>query len=66
MELDSDGVKNKLRSEMNRLADVLASGHCEDIQSYRHITGQIWGLAYAERVVLDMVEAKHKAEAFDE
>lgn len=52
--------KKELRQYMNELADVVATGGARDWENYKHITGQIAGLAYAERMFLDMVELSEK------
>lgn len=55
--IDEQTVRKALRIAMNDLADALAGGGCEDYPGYRDIVGEIRGLARAERIVLDIVEA---------
>ena len=56
-------LRKKLREQMNEWADVVATGACKSIEDYRFITGQIAGIAYAERIYLDLVELKEKSAA---
>lgn len=50
-------VRNKLREHLNDYADSLAQGSAKDFADYRYITGVIYGLALAEREVLDLKSA---------
>ena len=50
-------VRNKLREHLNDYADSLAQGNAKDFADYRYITGVIYGLALAEREVLDLKSA---------
>ncbi len=54
-------LRQKIRYEMNELADHLAGGGIKDIEEYRDVSGQIAGLAKAERELLDLDEAMSKA-----
>tara|TARA_R110000751_G_scaffold28451_1_gene74206 strand:- start:37 stop:225 length:189 start_codon:yes stop_codon:yes gene_type:complete len=47
-------LKNKIRGQMNELADHLAVGSAKDMEEYRKITGIIEGLAWTEREVIDL------------
>ena len=47
---------------MNELADYLAAGGCKDFLEYKHTTGKIEGLAVAERILLDLMEAAEDKE----
>lgn len=49
-------LRKKLRDRLNDLADVVAGGGASDWAEYRHIVGQITGLAVAERDLLDLME----------
>jgi hypothetical protein len=49
-------VRQKLRERMNQLADDVATGSCETFEDYKSLCGQIQGLAYAEREILDLAE----------
>lgn len=66
MQIEHDLIKKDLREEMNRVADAMATGACKDFGEYTHMTGIIEGLAYAERMLLDRVEAQKKAEGEEE
>jgi hypothetical protein len=50
---------------MNELADVVATGGAADWDQYKYITGQIAGLAWAERAFLDLVEKSQKEQEDD-
>lgn len=52
--------KKQVRSQMNELADVVATGSIKSFDEYKYITGQIAGLAFAERIFLDTLEEKNK------
>ena len=47
-------LKKKLRTQMNELADHLAVGSAKDMEEYRKDTGNIEGMAWAEREVIDI------------
>ena len=49
-------LKNKIRIQMNELADHLAMGSAKDIEGYRKICGTIEGLAWTEREIIDLDE----------
>jgi hypothetical protein len=49
-------LKNKIRIQMNELADHLAMGSAKDIEAYRKICGTIEGLAWTEREIIDLDE----------
>jgi hypothetical protein len=49
-----EALRVKLREEMNELTNHLAAGGCKDIEEYRSVTGEITGLAKAERELLDL------------
>ena len=49
-------LKKSIRQQMNELADHLAVGNARDMEDYRKITGNIEGLAWAEREIIDMIE----------
>lgn len=50
-------IRNKLREHLNDYADSLAQGNAKDFAEYRYIAGVIYGLALAEREVLDLKSA---------
>ena len=49
-------LKKSIRQQMNELADHLAVGNARDMEDYRKITGNIEGLAWAEREIIDMIK----------
>ena len=55
-------LREKLRTEMNNYADDVATGACGDFAQYQKLCGMIQGLALAERLLLDLVEAIRKGE----
>lgn len=59
-------LREKIRIEMNNYADDVATGLCSDFASYQKLCGMIQGLALAERLLLDLVEAIRKGEEADE
>lgn len=54
--------KQALRAELNRLADDLASDNCKTIEEYKHYTGLIRGIAYAEQVFEELVKQLQEKE----
>jgi len=56
-------LKQKLRVQMNELADHLALGSAKDMEEYRKVCGIIEGLAWAEREVID-IEDKLNTDSF--
>lgn len=61
-----DHLRNEMRKQMNELADTMATGGCRSFDEYKHLAGQIAGLAFAERMLLDMVEDFEKKGEADE
>ena len=59
-------LREKIRIEMNNYADDVATGACQDFAAYPKLCGVIQGLALAERLLLDLVEAIRKGEEGDE
>lgn len=49
-------LRQKVRDRMNNLADEAATGNCASFEEYKSLCGQIQGLAYAEREILDLAE----------
>ena len=47
---------------MNDVADTLATGGIRTWDEYKHLTGQIAGLAYAERIFLDTLAENERLE----
>ena len=52
--------RKQVRNQMNELADVVAMGGIKNFEEYKYITGQIAGLAFAERIFLDTLEEYNK------
>jgi hypothetical protein len=57
-----DHFRKEVRKLMNELADTTATGGCSTWEMYQSLTGEIKGLAEAERIFLDMVESYNKEE----
>lgn len=51
-----EALRNKLREDMNNFADDMATGQCQDFESYKELCGVIRGLALAERHLLDLAK----------
>lgn len=49
-------LRQKFRERMSNLADSLSAGECSSFEEYKSLCGQIQGLAYAERELLDLAE----------
>lgn len=56
-------LRGKIREDMNNIADDLASGSCQNFETYQKLCGVIQGLAIAERHLLDLAK---KVEESDE
>lgn len=56
-------TQERIRAEMNDLADTISTGGCDTIESYKQAVGQIHGLAQAERIILDLLDANKGDEA---
>ena len=64
--------QERLRREMNDVADHIATGGCLSVGSaadvameYAKQSGKVEGLAIAERLLLDVAEESEKAEEMD-
>ena len=55
-------LREKIREDMNTYADDVATGVCQDIQSYKQLCGLIQGLAIAERHMLDLARKAEQDE----
>ncbi len=51
-----------MRKDMNDIADDMAGGACGTHSEYMKLVGIIEGLARAERMLLDLVDAQERAE----
>mgnify|MGYP003624801497 CR=1 FL=1 len=49
-------LKEKIRGQMNELADHLAMGGAKDMEDYRKVCGTIEGLAWTEREIIDLAD----------
>ena len=47
-------LRGKLREIMNSTSDTMIEGGCENFAEYKYNTGIIYGLALAERELLDI------------
>lgn len=54
--------KKTLRSELNRIADDLASGSCKTIEEYKFQTGYVRGIVYAEQAFEELVKQLQEKE----
>ena len=57
-----DHLRQEIRKDMNDMTDVVASGDAKSYEEYAHMTGVIKGLAQAERLLLDLMEAAEKSD----
>jgi hypothetical protein len=53
-------LRKEIRKDMDDLTDAISSGAASSYEEYTHYTGVIKGLAQAERLVLDLMEAAEK------
>ena len=53
-------LRKEIRKDMEELTDAIAGGNLTSYEEYAHYTGVIKGLAYAERHVLDLMDAAEK------
>ena len=49
-------LREKLRTDMNNYADVLAGGSCRTFEEYQKLCGVIQGLATAESYLLALLK----------
>ena len=57
-----EAIRNKIRDQMNDITDAVATDGADDFASYKYMTGTIYGLACAERHLLDIVDAMRLGE----
>jgi hypothetical protein len=55
-------LREKIREDMNNYADDVATGVCQNFESYKQLCGLIQGLALAERHILDLARKAEKDE----
>lgn len=62
----AEELRKEFRSRMNDVADALARGEASSFDEYKYMTGEILGLATAERLLIDAAERLEKgAEGHD-
>lgn len=49
----AEELRKEFRARMNDVADALARGEAGSFDEYKYMTGEILGLAAAERMLLD-------------
>jgi|TARA_E500000318_G_C3476465_1_gene178653 hypothetical protein len=49
-----DLINQKIREQMDAMADHMATGGCKGFEEYKYCSGVIAGLAVAEREILDI------------
>jgi hypothetical protein len=52
----AEELRKQLRARMNEHADFLAGGGASSFEHYKDMSGEIRGLAIAERMLLDAAE----------
>jgi len=55
-------LRQELRKDMDSITDAIATGAATSYEEYTHYTGVLKGLAQAERLVLDLMEAAEKTD----
>jgi hypothetical protein len=55
-------LREKIREDMNNYADDVATGVCQNFESYKQLCGLIQGLALAERHMLDLARKTEQDE----
>jgi hypothetical protein len=55
-------LRKEIRKDMDDIVDGLATGSARNYEEYAHLTGVIKGLAQAERLLLDLMEAADKSQ----
>jgi len=54
-------LRKEIRKDLDDLTDAISTGAAKSYDEYTHYTGVIKGLAQAERLVLDLMEAAEKS-----
>ena len=57
-------LRGKLRTIMNDRSDQILDGGCDTFEEYRHGVGVLYGLALAERELLDLDKKMRDDEDF--
>ena len=55
-------LRKEIRKDMDDIVDGLATGSARNYEEYAHLTGVVKGLAQAERLLLDLMEAADKSQ----
>lgn len=58
-------LRQEIRKDMDSITDAIATGAATSYEEYTHYTGVLKGLAQAERLVLDLMEAAEKSDDQD-
>lgn len=58
----ADGLRKKIRSDMNNFADDAANGVCKSFDEYQKLCGMIRGLALAEEHLMALLEKVEKSD----
>jgi len=53
-------LRRKIKEEVSRVADHLATGRATSFEEYRHLTGIVHGLTFVEREINDLMDAFDK------
>lgn len=58
-------LRQEIRKDMDSITDAIATGAATSYEEYTHYTGVLKGLAQAERLVLDLMDAAEKSDNQD-
>jgi hypothetical protein len=58
----AEAVQREIRKDMNTKTDYMASGFCKSFEEYKHLCGEIRGLATAEEHLLDLAKKDEQAD----
>ena len=53
-------LRQEIRKDIDAITDALSTGAATSFDQYTHYTGVLKGLAQADRLVLDLIEAAEK------
>jgi hypothetical protein len=57
-----DYIRNRIRDNLDQMADHMATGGCETFDQYQYCCGMVKGLAVIEREIIDLEERMKNAE----
>jgi len=57
-----DYVRNRIRENLDQMADHMATGGCEDFDQYQYCCGMVKAFAVIEREIIDLEERINNAE----